>query len=260
MLKQIDGISLNYRERGNHERGMGETALIFLHGFGSSNRSWHEVVNALSDKYRCIAPDLRGFGDSEATRRGYSVEDSADDMAALIDALGVEKFVIIGHAMGGKIALEWASRRPQGLQKVILLAPSPPTPEPMNEAERHRLEWGFGNCASTRETLGKTTVQELSARVLERALDDSLRSSRAAWNAWLRCGSREDITHEMSQIEVPVTVVAGDNDKSLSAELLQCEVVERLQRASLITLPDCGHLLPLEAPRRVANLISAAVM
>ena len=254
MLKQIDGINLNYRER-----GQGDTALIFLHGFGSSSRSWHEVVSALSDKYRCIAPDLRGFGDSEATRRGYSVEDGADDMAALIEALGVEKFVIIGHAMGGKIALEWAARRPQGLQKVILLAPSPPTPEPMGEAERHRLEWGFGSCSAARETLGKTTAQELSTRIFERTLDDSLRSSRAAWHAWLHRGSREDITPQMSQIEVPVTVVAGDNDHSLSAELLQCEVVERLQRASLITLPDCGHWLPLEAPRRIANLICATV-
>ena len=255
MLKQIDGINLHYRERGT-----GDTALIFLHYFGGSSRSWHEVVNALSDKYRCIAPDLRGFGDSEATRRGYSIEDSADDMAALVEALGVEKFVIIGHSMGGKIALEWASRRPEGLQKVILLAPSPPTPEPMEEAERHRLEWGFGSCAAIRETLDKITVQDLSARVFERALDDSLRSSRAAWKAWLHHGSREDITDEMSNIEVPVTVVAGDNDQSLNAELLQCEVVERLESASLITLPDCGHLLPLEAPRRVANLICATVM
>ena len=91
-------------------------------------------------------------------------------------------------------------------------------------------------------------------------MDDSLRSSRAAWHAWLHRGSREDITQQMSQIEVPVTVVAGDNDQNLNAELLQCEVVERLERASLITLSDCGHLLPLEAPRRVANLICATVM
>ncbi len=255
MLKQIDGISLNYRERGR-----GETALIFLHYFGGSGRSWHEVVNALSNQYRCIAPDLRGFGGSESTPGGYRIEDSADDMAALIEALGVKKFVIIGHAMGGKIALEWASRRPQGLQKVILLAPSPPTPEPMNDAERHRLEWGFGFCESARETLGKFTAHQLSARVFERALDDSLRSSRSAWKAWLHHGSREDITHQMSQVEVPVTVVTGDSDHGLSADLLKREVVERLKMAHLITLSDCGHLLPLEAPRRIANLISATVM
>lgn len=232
-------------------------ALIFLHYFGGSSRSWAEVIARLAPRYGCHALDLRGFGGSDAhARKGYSVDDYADDVAASISELNVESHVLIGHSMGGKIALALAARRPANLRALVLLAPSPPTPEPIPEAERKRLLHAHGDRLAAEETLGKITARPLPAPVFERCVEDQLRCSPQAWRAWLEGGSREDISIEVTRIDVPVLVVAGEKDEPLTADLLRHEVVRRIAGARLVTLPDVAHLLPLETPTAVAELIS----
>ncbi|MBA3659529.1 MAG: alpha/beta hydrolase, partial [Gemmatimonadales bacterium] len=113
-------------------------ALVFLHYFGGSSREWAGVMDQLDGEHRCIAPDLRGFGQSGAPETGYTVRDYADDVAALVERFELTRFHLVGHSMGGKVALAFAARRPPGLEGVVLLAPSPPTPEPIGAAERAR--------------------------------------------------------------------------------------------------------------------------
>ncbi len=242
----INGTTLHVRES-----GAGEVALVFLHYFGGSSRSWDEVTARLPD-FRCIAPDLRGFGDSQAPDNGYSVDEQADDIAALIEALGVECFVLVGHSMGGKIALALAARRPKGLERLVLLAPSPPTPEPMSDAERERLSLGFGDPKAAEQTARSITARPISPAIRSRIIKDNLRSSRAAWHAWLQGGSREDISERMNEIEVPILVLAGECDAGMTPDLLHREVIGRVGGAQERVIPGAGHLLPLEAPDEVA--------
>lgn len=138
MKRHINGVTLNVEERGNDANGA-RPVLVFLHYFGGSSRAWFPLLDRLENSFRCIAPDLRGWGDSEATETGYAVAQVATDTAALIGALTIERYVLVGHSMGGKAALALASRQPTGLDALILLAPSPPTPEPIEDAERARL-------------------------------------------------------------------------------------------------------------------------
>jgi len=199
---------------------------------------------------------LRGFGESEALATGYAVADYADDIAALIGALGVEHFVLVGHSMGGKIALALAARQPAGLASLILLAPSPPTPEPIEDAERQRLLGSHSRRPEAEETVRRITARPLPGPLFAQAVEDSLKSSQPAWSAWLQNGSREDISAQMSRIVVPVLVAAGADDPVLPTELFQREVVARLPVASLEILPGSGHLSPLEVSASVAKLIS----
>jgi 3-oxoadipate enol-lactonase len=241
-----NGLNFNVRER-----GAGEVALVFLHYFGGSSRSWDEVTARLPD-FRCLMPDLRGFGDSQAPNSGYSVDEQADDIAALIEVLGVEHFVLVGHSLGGKIALALAARRPKGLQRLVLLAPSPPTPEPMPDEERARLLIGFGDPKAAEHTARLITARAISPAIRSRIIEDNLRSSPEAWHAWLQSGSREDISERMKRIEVPVLVLAGECDAGMTPDLLRREVVERIGGAQERVVPGAGHLLPLEAPDEVA--------
>ncbi len=199
---------------------------------------------------------MRGFGESEALATGYAVADYADDIAALIGALGVEHFVLVGHSMGGKIALALAARQPAGLASLILLAPSPPTPEPIEDAERQRLLGSHSRRPEAEETVRRITARPLPGPLFAQAVEDSLKSSQPAWSAWLQNGSREDISAQMSRIVVPVLVAAGADDPVLPTELFQREVVARLPVASLEILPGSGHLSPLEVSASVAKLIS----
>lgn len=121
------------------ESGAGETALVYLHYFGGSSNTWSQVIDKLNDDFHCIAIDLQGFGASQSSGKELSVSGNAQSVADVIETLQLKKYVLIGHSMGGKIALSLASRKAFGLEKLILIAPSPATPEPMNIKERAQL-------------------------------------------------------------------------------------------------------------------------
>lgn len=253
---EVNGISLNVVEEGKRNFDPVRPSLVFLHYFGASSRAWTEVIAGLRATYHCVAPDLRGYGDSDAPPSGYALRDYTDDINELLLKIEINRFVLIGHSMGGKIALAAAARRPANLDSLILLAPSPPTPEPIPEDERARLLAGYGNRAAAVATLRKITARHLPAPIFERCIKDNFRCSPLAWRAWLEDGSHEDFSFDMGRIEVPVFVVAGAMDEPLNASLLEREIVQRIAGARLMTLPDAKHLLPLEQPTKVAWLIN----
>ena len=259
MKLQINGASIHVLQSAigapfgsNPQSAM---ALVFLHYFGGASRSWKPVIECLEDDFRCVAPDLRGFGDSDGAQKDLSVGDAADDVQALIKKLQLKNYALVGHSMGGKIALEVAARQPRGLHSLVLLAPSPPSPEPMPDSERTRLMSTHGTRKAALETLQTITAQPLPSRLFEQAVEDNLRSSKGAWQAWLECGSREDISSRMNRIKVPVLVVASACDEGITSKLLQREVVARIEKSRFCEMPAAAHLLPLEAPSAVAVLI-----
>src|SRR5271156_4877649 len=123
------------------EQGMGGPTLVFLHYWGGSRRTWSEVIGRLSDRFRCVAVDLRGWGKSDHHAEDYSLSSQADDVEGVINALNLKDFILVGHSMGGKIAQILADRRPDGLRAVVLVAPAPPTPLlAPNERKRYMLD------------------------------------------------------------------------------------------------------------------------
>ena len=255
MRFKINDTILNVFEAGAENYNKSRPSLVFLHYFGGSSKAWTEVIEKLAGDFHCVAPDLRGFGESNASPGNYAVNDYADDVADLISTLTLENYILIGHSMGGKIALAFAARNPEGLQSLILLAPSPPTPEPIPETERETLLNAHGNRCAATETICRAAGGKLPSAVFERAINDNLRSSPAAWKAWLNSGSREDISSAIGRINVPVLVAAGEKDEAMTPPLLRREVVRRIEKAKLVIIPKVKHLLPLEVPARVANLI-----
>lgn len=145
---EANGVRLHGERRGC---AAAVPTLVFAHAFGASAQTWRGVVGALGSDalgaVPCVAPDLRGWGASEATGAGYAVADMADGLDALVGALGLERWALVGHSMGQGGA---GARRPAGLEALALAAPSPPTPEPMTVAARERLRaaWGAGRCVS----------------------------------------------------------------------------------------------------------------
>lgn len=233
-------------------------ALVFLHHYGGSSRSWREVIARLPGCV-CFAPDQRGFGEASDPPANWSVDEAAADIASRIEAQGLGDYTLVGHSMGGKIALALAARLPQGLERLVLLAPSPPSPEPMSDDVRKQLLDGFGLRAAAEQTVSDITARPLSPELRELAVEDILRSKPNAWRAWLDRGSREDISARMNRISIPVLVVAGAGDEAMTPEVLQREVVELLANARLHTVEGAAHLLPLEAPETVVSFIRGAL-
>jgi len=238
------------------ERGDGQPALVFLHYYGGSSRTWDGVIRDLAGRYRSVAMDHRGWGNSDAPEQGYTIGDLANDVQDVIEALNLERYVLVGHSMSGKVAQLFASRRPLGLQGVVLVAPSPPSPMSVSAAQRAEMAKVY----DTRESIiwaldNVLTANRLTAELRDQVIADSLRGTRQAKLAWPIGGMVEDITAAVLSINVPVLVIAGELDQVDRPETLRSELLPRIAGARMHVLPGTGHLSPLENPDAVAAAI-----
>ena len=226
------------------EQGSGDPALVFLHYYGGSSRTWAKVIAALPKPQHTIALDHRGWG--------------AADAEGVIEALNLKQYVLVGHSMGGKVAQLMASRRPKGLVGLVLVAPAPPPPLVVPPEMREMMAGAY----LTRESIGTAIDQMLAAKVLspedrEQVIEDSLRGAPQAKAAWPRSTSLEDITRNVADIEVPTMVISGELDRVDSVDTLKTELLSRIPHATLHVVPGTGHLSPLESPQELARVIGA---
>jgi pimeloyl-ACP methyl ester carboxylesterase len=230
--------------------------FVCLHYWAGSGREWEVVSKLLAPNFAVLAPDLGGFGDASAPTGGYTVAAYADQLAAYLTNKKLARYIVVGHSMGGKIALALAARQPAGLVGVALLSPSPPTPEPMTEDDRQSSLRAYGNPAKAQETMQHITARPLAEAVEQQITQDNLRSSKAAWDAWLLHGSRENIASQLCHIQVPCTILAGDQDAVMSPSVHGLETLPLLPEGTpLEIISGAGHLLPYEAPEEVATLL-----
>jgi len=238
------------------DQGGGSPALVFLHYFAGSSRSWRRVVDQAANAGRCVRLDVPGFGGSPPLT-AYSVHDVAQAIGAAIAPMRLQSYVLLGHSMGGKLALAMALARPPGLAGLVLVAPSPPSPEPMDERERSRLLTSHGDRASAERTLQTITRRPLPADDVAACIADNLRTSPEGWRWWLEGGSREDITAEVKEIAYPVLVLGGSDDPVIPPRVIAAQVMSVLPNAQRQEIPGAGHLLPLEAAQEVGLAIGA---
>jgi 3-oxoadipate enol-lactonase len=245
-----NGIHINVEDRGH-----GDPSLVFLHYWGGSSRTWSEVIEQLST-HRSIALDHRGWGGSDAPIDGYSIADMANDAQGVIAALELERYVLVGHSMGGKTAQLLASRRPAGLAGLILVAPSPPTPTVLAKEDREALLHAYDSRESVTYVRDHIlTALPLTATQKERVIEDSLHGAAAARRAWPTQSMLEDIRAESRRINVPTLVLSGERDQVDPTDRLRYELLPRIPGAQLQVLPRTGHLPMLEAPEVVARAI-----
>lgn len=233
-------------------------AIVCLHYWAGAGREFDLLRPLLPAGQQLLAPDLPGFGAQAApTGFDYSVAAYADWVAAFIGREGVGNYVLVGHSMGGKIALALAAARPPGLRGLLLLAPSPPTPEPISDAARATSRAAFGQPAEAARTFATITNRPLPPARRQQVIADNLRAARPAWDAWLQAGSREDISALMPQLHVPCRLLVGDHDRAISLATQRAQTLPRLPAGTeLIIVPGAGHLLPLEAPEEVVRQLT----
>ena len=114
---KIDGINLYYNDYGKK----GQVPFIFIHGWISSSEFWRNQVKKLKDKRRIIILDLRGHGQSDKPREEYSIKKFSEDLDSFMDKLGFAKAILVGHSMGGMIALQFTLDHQEKVEKLILI-------------------------------------------------------------------------------------------------------------------------------------------
>ena len=251
---RANGLDFSIRDIGSKE-----PALVFIHYWGGTGRTWDLVAKPLSEHHRCVAPDLRGWGGSDKKADNYDLHVQADDVAAIIQSLGLSRYVLVGQSMGGKIAQILGARRPNGLKGLVLVAPAPPTPVGVPKEKRDGMLQSYQSAAGVDIALSILAHRQLSQELRQQVVDDTLGGSPAAKSAWPQTGMTLDITDLVGKIDVPTTVIVGDADKVETEPLLRREFGSRIPGTEFIVLPNVGHLSPLEAPSELATAITKAV-
>lgn len=245
-----DGATLAYEDVGEGQ------PVVFLHGFPLDHSMWAPQLRALAAMARCIAPDLRGLGESRGDSRGDSpsMERHADDVAALLDALAIPRAVVVGLSMGGYVALALWRRHRARVGALALVDTRAGADGDEAREKRHQLialARAEGSAAVAERQLaglvGKTTRAERPAVVealratMTRAPVEGIVGALEAMLA------RPDSTPLLATIDVPTLVVVGDEDIVTPPKEARA-MAAQIPGARLEVVPGAGHMSNLERP------------
>lgn len=232
------------------DKGSGEP-LVLVHAFPLDARMWQPQLDALAAHVRVIAPDLRGFGRAGTAPLPRTLDEHADDLAALLDARSIPRATLLGLSMGGYIALAFVRRHPSRLSGLILAdtRASADTPEARQGRDRAiALVRSSGVEALIEELLPKLLVSgpdsELARKVRDIARSQSPEGVVAALTAMR---DRLDATELLHTIAVPTLVLVGSEDRLTTVSEVRA-MAEKLPNATVVELQGAGHLSNLEAP------------
>jgi pimeloyl-ACP methyl ester carboxylesterase len=229
----------------------GRSAHEKVAGKPFSGVRWDDVIDRIG-RARCVAVGQRGWGESIATDERYDLAAMADDVQGVVAALGLERYVLVGHSMGGKVAQIVAVRRPASLLGLVLVAPAPPTPMPVPEAQRGAMLASYGSREGVQQALMVLAGSPLSNVAREQVIEDTLRGAPGAKREWAERGTIEDISAGLEAVTVPTIVVVGDRDRVEHESALRQAFGHFLPHATFRVLAGVGHLSPLERPGELA--------
>jgi len=247
----MEKIKINDIELAYTRRGKG-TPLVLLHGYPLDHHLWDDVAPLLADTFDLILPDLRGFGESTTVDSPFTMDDYASDIAGLLDQLGIQKTAIVGHSMGGYVALAFARLYPErvsglGLVSSQVLADPPDRKEGRYKSAADVSDKGIGGVVETM-TPKFTSDEPLQAF----ARETMERQQPAAFIGSLKAmAERMDSTPLLSSFKFPVVIIHGEADALIPIDRAR-EVKKAIPHAHLVELNGAGHMPMMEAKEETA--------
>ncbi len=233
-------------------------ALVLLHGFTNSGASWRPVISGLGERYRALAPDIRGHASASASGP-VTLEAVIDDVAALTPG----PFTLLGYSQGGRIALHIALALPHRVTRLILIGASPGLSD---DAEREQRRLADERLAEQIESLAidefarqwaqTPILADIPSDIAAVSHQDRLHSTPQGLASALRglgTGALPSLWGRLPELRMPVTLLAGERDTkftTLAQEMARC-----IPRASVTIVPGCGHAVHLERPEAIVEAL-----
>ena len=270
---EVNGLKVHYKQYGK-----GEPVYILLHGFGASVFTWREVTAPLSQNATVIAYDRPAFGLTERPLPGswqglspYGVEENVDLLFGLMDALGVQKAILVGNSAGGTVAAQAALQNPQRVSGLVLV----------DAAIFSNGETRFGLMAPFIDTpqmarigpyLSRTMAGPQGTQFLSSAWHDPSKITDKVsegyrkpllvddwdiglWEFTKAGGGSEDLDKRLKELEMPVLVITGDDDQIVPTEL-SVRLAAEIPGSTLRVIPACGHLPQEGCPATFLRAVS----
>jgi pimeloyl-ACP methyl ester carboxylesterase len=250
-----DGCALSYATAGE-----GPPQLLFMHGWAGSGRYFDATIAHLDlTRLGTVTYDLRGHRESDPAADGYTVERIAADALAVADAAGLGEFVLVGFSMSAKFAQYVTVLAPDRVVAQILVAGCPAGEIPLPREVIDDWLSRQGDAARMAEVPEPFMTQPVEPVLMERFGHDAATIDRPALEGTLDAVMQSSFVEQLASITAPSLVIGGSGDQMFPPDTLRTAVVPPLAGARL-ELIDCGHEIPLEAPRELAALIEDFVL
>jgi pimeloyl-ACP methyl ester carboxylesterase len=233
------GLNLSYAQQGVRS----EPAVVLLPGPTDSWRSYGPVLNRLPHWIRAIAVSQRGHGDSDKPASGYQIKDFAGDVVDFLNALGIDRAVLVGHSGSCLVARRAALDHPHRIAGLVLEA----SPTSLRNDKAHQfvnsivmgladpIDPGFA-----RSFLTDTSSDNVAAELVDILVEDILKVPARVWHAMFADLLDYDDSRELTRISGPTLLIWGDDDPLVSREM-QAVLADRIPHAELIVYPAAGH-------------------
>jgi pimeloyl-ACP methyl ester carboxylesterase len=278
-LPYVDGVTHHWvHARGIRfhvaEAGSGGDPVLLLHGWPQHWYEWRHLMPALAGRHRVIAPDLRGFGWSDAPRDGYLKEEMAGDVLAVLDALEIDRVKLVGHDWGGWIGFILCLRAPERFDRFLALNILHPWPDmsaflphvwrfwyqwvliaPGLGYFGHRTGW-FTRLILERGVVNRRVWDDETVAAFTRNLAEPDRA-RAGVKLYRTFNAREVLPvslgrYAKARLTVPTRILFGENDMALSPQALR-GYERHADDLEVELVPGCGHFIADERPELVAE-------
>ena len=255
---KVNNVALHYEKFGT-----GKETLVFSHGYLMNSSMFKAQIDALKDKFTCIAFDHRGHGASEVTSDGYDLDNLVTDAISLIEALELGSVHFMGMSTGGFVGMRIALRRPDLLKSLILNDTSAEDEQPKALKRNNILLWvvkyiGFFAAIS----------QVMPIMFYTKFLKDPSRKAEVGrWRniilnqdrkAMVQFGhgifARKSVLDELANLRIPTAIIVGDKDKATPIEYSR-NMAAVIPNSSLFVIEDAGHSAAIEKPEEVTNAI-----
>lgn len=259
-IANVNRNAMHYVDKGDGAAG----TIVLLHGFPLNGAMWKPQVEVLSAKWRVIAPDFRGFGESAETGP-FSIEGLADDVHALAKELGLHKFFLAGLSMGGYVALAYVKKYAATLRGLMLLDTKAEPDTAEGKINRDRM------IAIVKERGAKPIADAMlpklvPAEVIEhrpqlvRELRQMMEQTRPETIAHALAAMRDrpDRTEELEKIEVPTLAIVGEKDSITPPQVMKA-MAQKIPGAELRVIVGAGHMSNMEQASQVNGIMEQFV-
>jgi 3-oxoadipate enol-lactonase len=240
-----DGVTAYFEETGSGP------PLVLVHGLGASTALWSKVAPSLAEEFRVVAYDLRGSGRTSVTGAA-TLSELVGDLHGMIARLGLGPSLVMGHSVGGSIALAHAAAHPEQVRAVVGVGALSGLPDAGRDGMRARAEAveadGMGAVAETVATNGMApSFREAHPDELQGFVSLLEKNDPGGYAALCRVVADVDIAGALESIEAPVLLVAGALDAVVPPEANEANAA-RIRNSRSVMVDDSAHLLPWEKP------------
>ena len=268
---KVNNYDIAYVDEGNSEN-----VLLFIHGLGSYLKAWNRNIPELKNHFRCIAIDLPGYGKSSKQIHNGSVRFYTEIIHEFIEAVGLKNVSIVGHSMGGQIAMAYVINYPDMIKQLVLIAPSGFETFTSDDADRMKYlispELSYNASYEQIRINYKVNFYKMPVETEEMILDRIAIKSDEEFYPHCQIVSNslmglltEPVFVRLNEIRIPTLIFFGINDSLIPNKIIHKTTPEEIAKigasqinnSKLILLEECGHFLQFEKPKEFnSHLIS----